>query len=673
MREGTVNRDKIEQEAMNLLRRGQTEKALEAYLSILRHDPRDRRVRQKVAELYLTLGRKPEAVRHLTDVARSLRAAGQMRAAVSIYKQLVGLKPDQHELRADLAECLTEVRRLPEARRAWEEAFSLVERRDPAKAIEYARAVSRLSPGELPPKVRVAELLEQNRRIDEAFDAWVELGREARRYGRPDDQARFLERALALQPDHIPTLLRTAEARIAQGDYRAALTHIQKAYTRDPRNVDLLILLGQALQGLGQVDKARKVWIQAARHLAETGDMERRVDALRHAIECGGDDPALLRELENADAEARRSRIRLHEMSWAAPRTDDEVRVIIAANTLADYGFPDRAREVLDRADSQVKAGVPWKVRHAELLIAQGDRDAGIEVLRSIQPESEEMAADLATRLEVLGHRPEPGASAAPPDEGEAEELVDDEPTDAGRQASASPPSGSPSIGTPPTPAVDIAVLEQEADRLADDGDVEGAIAAYRRILEVDPTNMEVLRKIGEVMSGRRHAARRPSAGAAPASAEEFSEPIALAIPEPSLETVDFGSAFSEVDPDAMASLDELLLDARALIEVGLHDEAQERLRGQDDLEALVVQAIAARGMGRLDGAQTRLERAIQGGTEHHPAYIEALWELAGVYLLRHKLGNAERMLDEVEALDAGYRPMEMAIRRRAIALLRQR
>ncbi len=662
-----MNRDKTEQEAMNFLRRGQTEKALEGYLSILRHDPRDRRIRQKVAELYLTLGRKPEAVRHLSDVARSLRGAGQVRAAVSIYKQLVNLKPDQHELRADLARCLTEVRRLPEAKRVWEEAFGLVERRDPHKAIEYARAVARLSPGELPPKVRVAELLENNRMADDAFTAWVDVGREARRYGRPDDQARFLERALALQPEHTATLLGAAEARITQGDFHAALTHLQKAYSKDPRNVDLLVLLGRALQGLGQVDKARKVWIQAARHFAETGDLDARVNALRHAIECGGDDPALQRELESADAEAQRSRVRLHELPWAAPETDEEVRVIIAANTLSTYGFPDRARDVMESADEAVKSGLPWRIRFAELLVALGEKDAGVELLLSILPDDSGEAADLAARLDVLGHK---AASApAPPLDDFTDEVVEDFVTDAGSSAAAAPEA--PPEQAPP--AVDVGELERQGDELADVGDTEGAIAAYRQILVVDPTNMEILRKIGEVMSGGRRSRPRPAAAADAAPAEAYSEPIALAIPEPSLESVDFGGAFSEVDPDALASLDDLILDARALNAAGLYEESQDSLRGQDDLEALVVQALSARGMGRLDGAQTRLERAVQAGAEHHPAYIEALWELAGVYLLRHKLGNAERMLDEVESVDASYRPLEMAVRRRAITLLRQR
>ena len=45
----SIDRDRLEQEAMKLLRKGQTERALERYLALLKLDTRDRRIRQRVA------------------------------------------------------------------------------------------------------------------------------------------------------------------------------------------------------------------------------------------------------------------------------------------------------------------------------------------------------------------------------------------------------------------------------------------------------------------------------------------------------------------------------------------------------------------------------------------------------------------------------------------------
>lgn len=672
-----MDRDRLEQDAMKLLQRGQSEKALEKYMAILRHDTRDRRIRQKVAEIYLSLGRKPEASRHLMDLARSMTGAGQLRQAASVYKQLVDLKPDEHELRADYAKCLAELGRRNEARAIWEEAFRLVERRDPRAAIDYAEQVAKLSPGEVPPKVRVAELMENNRREEEAFERWLRLGQEARRFGRPDDQARFLERALKLNPDNMAALLDAAEARITQGEIRQGLAHLQHAYGLDSHDVRLLTLLGRGLQQLGQTGKARRVWIQAARRQAELGNRDAQVSALRHALECGDPDPRLQAELSRADAEAARQRIRLHEQDWAQPVTDAQVRVLVRARTQRDYGFPQLARETLEQAPDEVCDGVAWKALYAELLIALGDHTGGVSVMRSIVPPSDTARDHLTERLEVLGAVPLPSPSSPTLPAEPTDELVDDDDTDAGVAG----PSPQEDEDSGPDPAA----LEAEADRLLDDGDTEGAIALYRQLLALTPSNSEILRKIGEAMSdaaSRARAQRRQR--------EDRSAPIALAIPEPELPQpelpqpdlpdpgddlggVDFGSAFGEVDPSALDSLDDMISDARALVEVGEFEEALDKLRGQDDLEALVVQAKAARALNRMDSAQGRLERAVQGGGEHHPAYIEALWELAGVYLARRKLGNAERILDEAALVDPTYRPVEMAARRRGIELLRQR
>lgn len=679
-----MDRDKLEQQAMQQLQRGNTEKALDAYMQILRVEPKDRRIRQKVAELYLTLGRKPEAIRHFTDVARGLRSSGQERAAISVYMQLLSLKPEDHEARAELAECLESAGRRQEARKVWDEAFHVVDRREPRKAIEYARRVARLSPGEVPQQVRVAELLEANRQEAEAFDAWTALGAEARRFGRADDQGRFLERALKLRPDDMGTLLSAAEARVVQGEARVALAHLQQAYGQDPRNVRLLTLLGRALQALGQVDKARKVWVQAARRQAEEGDREAQVDALRHALECGEDDPSLRNELERANSEARRQRVRLVERSWAQPVTDDEVRVLTRSQVLRRYGFPDRARATLEAAPPEVKAGVAWQVHQGELLVAIGEKEAGIAALRGIRPPGAAAALELADRLEVLGVV---GVAQTEIPREETEEAIVDEDTHGplGTGADRAEPEPEPedtdeNNATEPDalssmsdaqaswPAFAVDSDEARGDDLAARGDSAGAVAAYRRALARQPANTELLLKIGEAMS--RPSAATPSAPPRPALPVDAAIPLDL--PDPG-GTVDFGAGFGEVDPDALDASVDVIAEARAHVAIGQYEQALDLLRGVDDIEALVVQALASRGLGRNDGVQGRLERAVQSGQEHHPAYVEALWELAGLYLLRNKAGNAERLLDEVSMLDPGFRPVEMAARRRGLELLRAR
>lgn len=668
-----MNRDAIEQEAMQFLQRGNSEKALDRYLAILRHEPKDRRIRQKVAELYLALGKRAEAARHLADVARSLRSAGQDRAAIAAYTQLVELKGDDLEIRAELAECLEAAGRKAEARRQWEDAFQAVERKEPRKAIEFARKVARLAPAETPLHVRVAELLEAARQEAEAFEAWRQLGEEARRLGRTDDRVRFFERALKLRPQDGACLLAAAEGRLSLGEPRPALAHLQVAYVQDPRSIEVLTLLGRALQALDQKDKARKVWLQAARRLEEAGRLDAQAEALKSALDCGEDDPQIRAQLDRVTADATRQRMRLHERPWAQPATAQEVAVITRASVLHRYGFTERAVALLQR-DEAVRGTLAGQAWLGELLLLLGRQAEGERVLLAMRPHGA-AAVDHGERLAVLGLKAE---TSLPRDETE-EVVLDDDDT--------SPPGGELAVPVQraSAPAAEAAPpssnAEASGDELAARGEITAAIQAYRRALAEDPGNTEVLLKIGELMTNRPRASQAPTAtplpppppSSRPPTAPPSEPPAVMAMPDLSAHPLggfDLGGASEEL---ALEPEGDALFDARALLSVGLYDEAMDRLRGRDELEALVLQALAARGQGAADQGMGRLERAVQSGSPHDPAYVEALWELSGLYLLRKRLGNAERLLDELASLDPGWRPVELAARRRGIELLRAR
>lgn len=659
-----MNRDAIEQEAMQFLQRGNSEKALDRYLIILRHEPKDRRIRQKVAELCLGLGKKAEAIRHFAEVARALKAAGQERAAISIYTQLVDLSPQDNDVRTELAECLEAAGRRNEARKIWEDAFQATGGREPRKAIEYARRVARLAPGEGPLHIRVAELLEGNRQEAEAFEAWTTLGEEARRLGRTDDRARFFERALKLRSSDPASLLSAAEARLILGEARTALAHLQIAYGQDPRSVGVLTLLGKALQALEQKDKARKVWLQAARRLDETGDREAQVEALSHALECGADDDSIRSQLDQVTAEARRQKMRLTERAWAQPVGEDEVRTLVRASVLKRYGYLDRAMACLEEAPPAVREGIACQVMLGEILLAAGRAEEGGQILRTLRPVGGTALMDLAERLAVLGIV----ADELPRDETE-EVILDDETDNKATSAVAVPAKSRPA---PEPVALEVTTGGDEAvgDALVHEGRSAEAIAAYRRALAADPSNTELLLKIGELMNS----ARAPVSVATPVEPPVTPQPLEVPLSMPG-DGISFSldGSFAEVDGDALDAMTDTISDARAMVCVGMFDEALGLLRGNDDVESLVVQALAARGLGRADSVIGRLERAVQVGGEHHPAYVEAMWELAGAYLVRKKAGNAERLLDEIAQLDPTWRTIEMSARRRGIELLRQR
>jgi tetratricopeptide (TPR) repeat protein len=202
-------RQQLEQEALQQLHRGSVDGALRAYLSILRLDPKDRRIRQKVGEIYLKQGKAQEAERHLREVADGLLKESSFRAAVSVLKQLASLRPDDPQLQFDLGDCYLAGSYQQDARAAFDSALrGWVSLGKPLLAARAARRLAETNPADITLRLRVAELLEAGGDAVNAVATYREVIEEFRRRGRVDEVGRLAEQALKAAPEDVPLLLR---------------------------------------------------------------------------------------------------------------------------------------------------------------------------------------------------------------------------------------------------------------------------------------------------------------------------------------------------------------------------------------------------------------------------------------------------------------------------------
>ncbi len=683
-----VDRDRLEQEAMRLLQRGQTDRALERYLALLKGNPRDRRIRQRVAELYAKVGRLVEAERHFREIVRQLRAAGQSKAAIGVYKQLVRLRPDDPELIAEMGDCWADSGFPSEAAGCWEQAVDMLAGVHPADAVPHLRKLIRARPGDTPLRVRLAELLEAARWTEAAFQEWSGLAAEARRLGRTEDELRFLEQALRLRADHPEALRAAADAALRLGDGRRALEHLQRAAAGGTPGADLLELLARAFEAVGQPERARGLWVECARLHGEAGEVEARARALQAAVDAGETDPAVVREAAEAARRAEAERLRLDEQDWARPREPEVVRLVVRARVLRRYGFPERARAVLDAAPPELAERLPVRVARVEVLAELGETAAALRELEGVLAPSSGAARDVATRLEVLRAALARSGGEEAAAEGEDDGLLDDELLDdelldddelladgvlaedggpaAGEAAAGEGGSGGEDEPTDDEPTAagdgDLDELEARGDALAAAGDREGAIEAWQAVLARDPGRDRVLVKLGDLLASAPSldapAAPPPEPGFggedpfADFGLEVAPEPAAPARPAP-------GRPAPSAGGDG---------DAWAWLAVGRPDEAE--AAAGDDLDGALVRALARKLRGDLPGAARLLRLAVADAAEDDPAYRAAILELAGLSAATGKLAAARRLLDELEDLDPGFDPVGVRRVRRGLALL---
>ncbi|HKR83680.1 MAG TPA: tetratricopeptide repeat protein, partial [Terriglobales bacterium] len=81
------------QVAEDFLRSGQLDQAVKIFEKTLEMDPDNVAMRTKLAEVYVRMGKKPEAWKILTAAAENLRAKGQLAAADEILQRMLKLEP----------------------------------------------------------------------------------------------------------------------------------------------------------------------------------------------------------------------------------------------------------------------------------------------------------------------------------------------------------------------------------------------------------------------------------------------------------------------------------------------------------------------------------------------------------------------------------------------------
>lgn len=627
-----MDRNQLEQEAMQQLNRGNAEGALKAYSTILRSDPKDRRIRQKVGELMLKLGRTAEAERQLREVAESLVREGAHRAAVAVLKQVLALRPDDPLLQMDLGDCYVASGYPNDARQHYDAAMRLwIGASKAALAAGAARKLSELSPGEPALRLKVAELHEAAGDTAGAGKVYQEVCEEYRRRGRPDEVGRVAEMALRLKPDDLGLLLDAAAARVEAQDWKKALGHLQPAFQAAPREARVLDLLARSFEGLGQVDKALKVLLELARLAEDRADPAGEADALRRAVKHLGDDASVKERLAAAEAKVSRLERRLGALALWQPVSEAELAPQVRAEVYARYGF-------FDRAEATLRAGLEARPDSLALLAALGEvaasRGATEEAVRwmeRIVPRAGDEVGAVLDRIAVLRG----GAAPQPP---------------------AAPPSPEP-VAAPSLPPVDE-TAEQRGDRLAAAGDIAGAVLAYREALQADPLDDGVLVKIAALRPRARDSVPPP-----PPPAPE---------PDPFADLSD--GTFAEVSPDHLDELAEPdLEEARSLVAVGMYADALAMVEGVGSLPAQVIYAQALKGLGDVARAVDVLREATNDAGETDDGYLDALFELSGLYTATGKHRAALRLLEEVQDLDAGYRTSEVEARMRGLQKLASR
>jgi tetratricopeptide (TPR) repeat protein len=342
---------------------------------------------------------------------------------------------------------------------------------------------------------------------------------------------------------------------------------------------------------------------------------------------------------------------------------------------MMDYGLFERAHDVLVESGLST---VPIQAALIECLVGMEKRDEAIDTISKFKPPSPSAMADIQTRLTCLGVISD---SEDVMDEGLLDDdLVDDDFLEE-RPISSAP------LPTREEEDMDeiTKTLEAKAEEFVSSCEFDAAIDVYGQILELNPDHDTALIKIGELMS------RAPESPAddlledddfgsmgsldftIPNDAfEPTPEPLASVPEPPTSEAPPPSSELKNVDIEPELSSDgQQLLEARARLMVGMHDEVISLLDGADGLPAAIIVAQSHLGKGDYRSARNMLQDAMDDSDEGSSPYKEALWVLAKIYMQQEKYRSVLRTLTELEDLDSSWRSRDILAWKHGLELIR--
>jgi len=280
-----INKRKLLESAQKNLQKGALDKALKDYQDLLAADPRDANVRLKVGDLQLKRGNADEAITAYLKVADQFMRSGFDAKAVAIYKQVTKIDPKRFDVYIPLADLYQRIGLTQDAMQALQTAAESYQKDGRRReALDLLRRMASLDPTNTTSRLKVAELLHQEKLPDEALAEFGEAAAELERQGDWEARANVFARMIEIAPDRLETYDALIAIWIEHSQAAKAEPLARELVARDPARAESQETLATLLRSRGQEKAAIAAYRAAAEAWQARGDEERARAILQRYI-----------------------------------------------------------------------------------------------------------------------------------------------------------------------------------------------------------------------------------------------------------------------------------------------------------------------------------------------------------------------------------------------------
>jgi tetratricopeptide (TPR) repeat protein len=229
--------------AQKYIQKGMYDRAIKELAGIVREDPKDIKVRQKLGDLYARENKRAEALAEYNYVAKFYADDGFYLRAIALYKQILKLDPSQITINLRLAELYHKQNLNGDAIQQFQLVYQFYERKgDTVRALETLDKMAEMAPGNLQLRMRLADAYYRNGNIDHSLDEYVKIGEQLKKDGRTDDMISLYEKLIKHHPQRLDMIMEISETYLKAGKKEMAEARIDMGLGVAPDSMKLLYL-----------------------------------------------------------------------------------------------------------------------------------------------------------------------------------------------------------------------------------------------------------------------------------------------------------------------------------------------------------------------------------------------------------------------------------------------
>jgi len=283
-----ADKRKILELARKLAQKNAKDKALAEYQKLLKLDPKDAKLRLEVGDAHRRWGQVDEAVDTYKRVAEQYMAEGFDARAVAVFKQILNLDPDRLDAYAPLAELYERMGLTAEALAALQTAADGYHRQGKkSEALDLLRKMANADPSNTRSRIKVADLLRQEGKQEDAIAEYLLAAEELERQGDVEAMGAAYRRILELDERNVRALSALAQCLATRGKLAEAIPLAERALQLDDGNTERYEQLASLFERANKLPEHERVQRKLAELYRDRGDQGRARQILERFADVG--------------------------------------------------------------------------------------------------------------------------------------------------------------------------------------------------------------------------------------------------------------------------------------------------------------------------------------------------------------------------------------------------